>query len=374
MQFPNDIQAAFLFDRPVGVLDAVMRDFVRIEGMRSGARFNLIEDRPGVFYRMYGADDLMITMEYLDHPANMEVFQPALRSVFTGNLCPDVRQRLIKNRSHILVNVAHGVMGNSAELGRLLATIGRAPEGHSLPQFVRRLEVCAMIGQMVGDHAPVQLVHWTQSDQLIGGENFDDFAALKSTPGPLHIHPFLFGDAAKGLVGIRTFGARHFIGREILIQPSVLPMGANYETILAFLGVATIENGYVIPDGDTFGPEDRSLSYRVLHHDAEPDDVPVIELVPLMFREYGFVAEDYVPRDRVIDDRAPPLDVMPADDEDKMELVNEWREKRALAEGIGGRFEVRAREDGGGFTPPRPGGMPGPGAQVVRPVFGRKKV
>ena len=46
------------------------------------------------------------------------------------------------------------------------------------------------------------------------------------------------------------------------------------------------------------------------------------------------------------DDRMPPADLMPADEEAKMELANEWREKRALAEGIGGRFEVRSRGEG----------------------------
>ena len=61
----------------------------------------------------------------------------------------------------------------------------------------------------------------------------------------------------------------------------------------------------------------------------------------------------------------PPADLMPEDQEAKRQLANEWREKRALAEGIGGRFEVRARspgavKGGGGATPP------------ARPVFGRR--
>ena len=141
-------------------------------------------------------------------------------------------------------------------------------------------------------------------------------------PGPLHVHPYLFGGAKDGdgrtRLGIRTFGARHFIGRELLIEPSVLPWAANYETMLAFLRVATAEKGYLIPDGDSFGPEDRSLSYRVLHREAEAGDVPLIELQPLLHQEYGFVAEDYVPPERVFDDRMPPADLMPEDQEAKM--------------------------------------------------------
>ena len=163
---------------------------------------------------------------------------------------------------------------------------------------------------------------------------------------------------------------RHFIGAEVLIEPSELPWAANFETILTFVRVATADKGYVIPDGDTFGPEDHSLSYRVLHHEAEEGDVPLYELVPLMHREFGFVADDYVPRERVFDDRMPPPDLMPADDDEKMQLANEWREKRALAEGTGGRFEVRSRDTGTAPPSPRSPNRPGLGP---RPVFGRKQ-
>lgn len=366
MQFPNDIQAALLFDARVTELEAIVRAFMRVEEAKSGARFDMPEAKPGVFYRLYGGDELMITLEYLDQPANVDVFRQPLASTITGILCPDIRHRLTRCRSHILVNVSHGVLGNSPELAKLMATIGQPMEGQSLPQFMRRLDVCALLSRIVCDHADASVVHWTQSNQLVPGETFDAFAAM-SAPGRLHVHPYLFGDAKAfpAKVGIRTFGMRHFIGREVLIEPSILPWAANYETVLAFLRVATTQNGYVIPDGDTFGPEDRSLSCRVLHRAAQEDDVPLYELVPLMHREHSFVADDYVSATQVINDRAPPAALMPHDDEQKFELVNEWREKRALAEGIGGTFEVRARGAGPQATPPRaPFGM--------RPVFGRK--
>lgn len=374
MLFPNDIQTALLFDRPVAVLEGIVRDFMRVEEARTGARFNVPEAKPGVFCRLFGGGELSITLEYVDRPPNLELFQKTLASAVTGIICPDIRERLTKCRSHILVNVSHGVLGSSEQVDRLMELIGRPKEGHSLPQLLRRMEVCALIGRIACDHAPAQAVHWTQSNQLIPGEAFEEMAKL-SAPGPLHIHPYLFGSAkgpdGKARVGIRSFGARHFIGRELLIEPSELPWAANYETMLAFLRVATTDKGYVIPDGDTFGPEDRSLSYRVVHREAEPDDVPLFELQPLMYREFGFVAPDYVPPERVFDDRMPPADLMPPDQEAKMALANEWREKRALAEGIGGRFEVRARH-GDGNAPPPPPVRPVPGFGN-RPVFGRKK-
>ena len=371
MQFPSEVQSCLLFDGQVGGLDEIVRAFMRVEEARSGTTFHLPEVRPGSFYRLYGgADELMVTIEYMDGPAKAEVFAQALGSAITGILCPDIRQRLMLSRSHILVNVSHGAMGDvlgAPDIARFLRDIDYAVPGQSAGHFRRRLDICALISRIVCDHAPARVVHWCQSNQLFPGETFEAAAAVPA-PGPLHIHPFLFGGeqtpSGETKLGIRTFGARHFVGREIRIQPSVLPWAANYETILTFLRIATIENGYVIPDGDTFGPEDASQSYRVLYRDAEPDDVPLFELVPLLFREYDFRADDYVPRDKVFNDQAPPSAIMPADAETRMDLVNEWREKRKLAEGVGGTFEVRARG---------PGGSPGPTGPGGRPVFGRKR-
>ena len=378
MQFPNDIQACLLFDGRVSALDDIVRAFMRVEEARSGTTFHLPEVRPGSFYRLYGGgEELMVTLEYLDSPANAEVFAQALGSAVTGILCPDIRQRLMLSRSHILVNVSHGAMGDvlgSPDIARFLQQIDYAVPGQSLGQFERRLDVCALIARLVCDHAPARVVHWCQSNQLFPGETFEAAASIPA-PGPLHVHPFLFGgqtaESGETKLGIRTFGARHFVGREILIQPSVLPWAANYETILAFLRIATTKNGYVIPDGDTFGPEDASQSYRVVYREAEEGDVPLYELVPLLYREFNFEADDYVPRDKVINDQAPPAALMPKDDQQAMDLVNEWREKRKLAEGLGGRFEVRASGAGGDGSPRGPAG--GPGGFGKRPAFGRKR-
>lgn len=377
MQYPNKLQSALLFDGTVADLEAMVRTFARVEEARSGARFNMPEVKPGVFYRLFGGGELMITFEYVANPANPDVFRGALQSPVTGLLCPDVRQRITRNRSLIIVEVSHGVLSGMENEPRFAAIADLLPrEGASLGQFRRRLEVLGLICRIVADHAPPSLVHWTQSDQLIPGEKFEMYAS-GDTPSPLHVHPYLFGPSATGdgqrPVGIRTFGAAHFIGREVVVEPSILPWSANYEVILAFMRVALVDNGYIVPHNDTFGPEDRSLSYRVLHREADRDlDQPFYELAPLLHREHGFAAPEHVPLENVIDDRSPPPELMPADDEDKMELANEWREKRKLAEGIGGRFEVRSIS----APPPRPAAPAGPpsisGAGLRARIFGRK--
>lgn len=395
MLYPNRLQAALLFDRRVTDLEAIMRAYTRIEGMRSPVSFNMPESNPGLFYRLYdAAEDLMVTFEYIERPCNPEVFRPSLASPYTGFITPDIRDRIARTDTHILLEVSHGVLGgveNDPKIAAMFESIGRPPSGATQPQFERRLQVLALMARIVIEHAMPLAVHWTQSDMLLKGELFDGLAADTGMPGPLHIHPQLFGPlrparGEAGKAGIRTFGVRHWLGREVLIEPSVLPWAANFEVILAFLRVATMPGGYVIPDGDTFGPEDRSLSYRVLHHDAgarlgdgEVADMPLYELVPMKHVAYGFLAPDHVPDANVIDDRAFPPSLMPADQEAKMELANEFAEKRKLAEGIGGQFEVRHVDASPPPPPPSPPPptdtpvvrFPGPGGRGR--VFGRKR-
>ena len=377
MLYPNRLQAALLFDRPVRELEAIMRDFARIEGMKSGASFNVSEANPGRFYRLFnGAEELMLTFEYIDGPANLDAFRGALSSAFVGLATPDIRTRIANTQSHILLEVSHGVMAgveDDPKIAAMFAQLGMPKAGATQAQFERRLAVLALMTRVASDHAMPKVVHWTQSDLLISGDHCDSFAAMEP-PSPLHIHPYLYGPPGEaGLVGIRTFGARHWLGREVLIKPSVLPWAANYDTIHAFLRVASMPGGYVIPDGDTFGPEDRSLSYRVIHHDVgsdigyldpEPADVPIYELVPLKHLAHNFVAAEHVPDANAFNDRAFPAAIMPADQDDKAALANEWAAKRKLAEGIGGRFEVRA-VGAGGEAPPPPSPAPAPVAVVA---------
>ena len=71
----------------------------------------------------------------------------------------------------------------------------------------------------------------------------------------------------QGIAGVQTFGAAAFIGREIRVRPTEVPWGEAYQHALVFIALAIHKNGYVIPDGDTFGDESQSFSYRV-HHKA----------------------------------------------------------------------------------------------------------
>ena len=374
MLYPHESQAALLFDRPLFDFDQVVAQCARLLAATYGQPFNIPENKPNAFARLFGGDELMVTIEHVDAPPDPQLFARPLGSTITSLLCPDIRERLARGRAMILINVSHGMFGQEIhdQFGDMFAQIGLPRAGASLPQFKRRLKVLANLSRLAAELSNPAVVHWTQSNMLFAGEHWD-IAADGDAPSLIHVHPYLFGPdqpvEGKPLAGIRTFGARHFIGHELLIEPHEITWAANLDVILAFLRVATMENGYIIPDGDSFGPEDGSLSYRVHHREADEGGVPVIELVPLMHRAEGFLSPDYTPRERIIDDRMPPPAVMPDDDEEKARLANEWREKRRLAEGAGGRLEVRAK----GNAPLPPPSPPRPGMFGGRAVFGRKK-
>lgn len=98
---------------------------------------------------------------------------------------------------------------------------------------------------------------------------------------------------------------------------------------------------------------------------AKPGDVALYEIEPLLHLEYGYQSPSYVPHIRLVDDRAPPADLMPPATDARRDLLDEWKAKRAMAEGVGGSFEVRARPSAPASPPPRPGFS-------NRPIFGRK--
>lgn len=97
-QFPSRIQAALLFDvaHPLD-MDALVREFLAAEE-GTGTHYKLVYDtKPGVFYRLFGTNHVMITVEHVDRQAQLPLFEAALSSPFTNMGTPDARERLARH-------------------------------------------------------------------------------------------------------------------------------------------------------------------------------------------------------------------------------------------------------------------------------------
>jgi hypothetical protein len=156
----------------------------------------------------------------------------------------------------------------------------------------------------------------------------------------------------QGIAGLVTFGAAPFIGREIRVRPTEVPWGEAYQHALAFVALAMHKDGYVIPDGDTFGDEGHDFCYRV-HHTAEPflnagREIPCYELEPLLNKPLGFQSPGYIPRDRIVNIDAPQPEYVQLKGRAGQQVVAEWKARRQMAERVGGSFEVKAALDAGG--------------------------
>jgi hypothetical protein len=348
-QFPKEIQAALLFDRVKPFeLDEMVQRFLAAEA-KTGTTYNLdFDTRPGVFYRLFGNNNAMITVEHIAGQAKAALFETSLSSPFTQTVTPDARERIARHRSHVLVNVHHGAIPPIPEIADLLKQLDMPQEGHSLRDFRTRLFLCgglSLIAHLLGE---ASLVHWTTSDQLFTGKTFADFA-VETAPSLLHIHPLLFGGGksadGKNQIQIKTFGAGHFIDREIHLLANPLPVPEALETIFAFLKVAIADQGYIIPDGHTFGPDDDAFCYRVRHilEGAKSGELngPLYQLELLHSRKHGYTSPSYIAPKRTFDDRNVPLDVLATLGEERVSVVQEWRAARQMAEGIGGQFRVK---------------------------------
>lgn len=336
MKYPNHLQAALLLDHRFGGLDEAACDFVRLAEMKSGVRLATVDHRPGSFLRLSDPlAGLMVTLDCIATPPDPAVFASALASPVTTLITPDMRARVARARGHVLVEIGHGPLvgaashsGFDAVLEEVNPAASSALPPESAAAFDLRLDLLALAARVVTDHAQPGAIHWTQSNQLFAPDTFEAVAAM-GFPGPLAIHPMLFGtlDAASesAEIGLRTFGARHFLGREIIVPATRLPWSAAYEAALAFCAFAAMEDGFVIPDGDTFGPPASAAgepeagigTWRVHHReapqgpaanddaDARSASVALYELVPLRHDGCGFVGVENP-------EAAVPLPTLPA--------------------------------------------------------------
>jgi hypothetical protein len=368
-KFPNEVQVCLLLaNRKAVDIQSIAKDFLRIEEARFGHRYNMIE-LTSSFVRLFGTQEAMVTIEYMDTPANPAVFQATLASPFTRMSQPAAPEAVASHRSHILVNVSHGALGGGIEreFAGFFKEIGMQSPGYGMPKFRERLRIAALASSLSHDHAPAEMVHWVQSDTLWPGSVLEGFVK-EEAPSIFHCHPNLFkGDDTwngQQQVGFVTYGAAHFLGREIRVEPNPLPIPSSMQAAHVFLKVATMPNGYVIPDDDTFGDEDRSTSWRVRHiaeQNTGERSIPGYYSLQLqMARAINFETREFKALGPKIDLNNPPQELINTASPEGKDEVERLHARAKLSAGIGGQFEVR----------PKFGNQAGPPG---KPVFGKRQ-
>jgi hypothetical protein len=357
--FPNALQVALLYDSADPIdLNALQAAFLKSE-LNAGYKYNVVEADGRTYFRCFGGQgsDVMVFVEWVDRPTARAKFNTALSSVFNQVLVPDAAALIDRHRGLLLINVHHGAMPPLPEVHALLAKMGVGQAGQSLPQYRERLRVMGLLAAMATDISKPTLSHWTHTDVLAMPQAIKDFM-WDSSPNLLHVHPMPFRGPGttqeQGIAGVVTFGAAAYIGREIRVRPTEVPWLQAYEHALGFITVAIHKDGYVVPDGDTFGDDSHSFCYRV-HHTAEPlfnarAEIPCYELEPLLNKQHGFQSPDYVTRDRIVNIDAPQPEYVQLNGRAGREIVAEWRAKRQMAERVGGSFEVKVKVEAGGVA------------------------
>jgi hypothetical protein len=351
--FPNALQVALLYDSADPIdLNAVQAAFLKSEMNASGYRYNVVEADGRSYFRCFGGreSDVMVFVEWVDKPTARANFNGALGSVFNQISVPDAAALIDRHRGLLLINVHHGAMPQSREIQTMLAKMGVGQAGQSLPQYQERLRVMGLLAAMATEISKPTLSHWTHTDVLARPQAIKDFMC-DASPNPLHVHAMPFRGPGttqeQGIAGVATFGAAAFIGREIRVRPTEVPWLDAYQHALVFIRVAMHKDGYVIPDGDTFGDDSHTFSYRV-HHTAEPfsnagAQIPCYELEPLLNKQQGFQSPEYVTRDRIVNIDAPQPEYVQLKGRARREAVAEWKAKRQMAERAGLSFEVKAK-------------------------------
>jgi hypothetical protein len=283
----------------------------------------------------------------------------------------------------VLAEIQQGVFGGidgDPKISKMFDEIGFPRPGHSLSAFNKRVDLLGEVCRWLQKEKPASVIHWTQSNMLLPAEKMDAFFGQQN-PGMLTVHPILLaGEPVPGHaelpVEILTLGAADFLGREIHIKPAPIPWMDLYESALAFIRLAIMPNGYVIPDGDTFGIESGEFSYAVRHLDgvSQPTvtDTPLYELKLQFHRKHNYTAPDFNGRDHIKGGYKAAARMVPGHPADAREAAAEWERKDRMARAAGGRFEIYKKHgpDGGTPLPSSPaGGLLG----RVASVFGRKR-
>ena len=363
----NQLQAAILFEGADPLSMVLLAHRVADVFTKAGMPLHAAQASDDIAL-LTGTDDLWITLEFVPQQGDPAVFARALASRFNGLATPDAAERVGRHRSMVLIEVRHGVLPASQRLHSLLDEIGMERPGASLPLYQQRTDVLAHLCRMVTLIEGANLIHWTPSDLLVVPERFPA-ADVMECPNFLSVHPNLYGGREvpgfeEVTAGFYTIGAAHLIGREIHVVEAPVPWVEQFVAAHTFIRLAVMENGYIIPDDETWSVEGGEFTYRVRHFEA---NTPGCVYTGAHYRltlerddRHGWTAPDYVPTEPIEGGLPAQIAAMDPNDPQDRERMDRWIEREAMSARVGGQFSVSRRMDGGGYDGSPTGKSPPP--------------
>jgi len=366
-QFRNSFQAALLYDAPpsFSLPDTLAR--IRADCRSFGLHLRPGSDIDNVAI-LLGRDELQLKLELVNRLANPKLFQSAMGSAWNLMAVPDVPERILRHRCYALITIGHG--SDSAAYARdLPQALRSSASGQSHPLFLLRIRVLQTAIRALSVQVIPSFAHWTLNDLFIASDKLLPFCSADPIGFPI-VHPFIFyGPYVVGqppATGFLTLGAANCIGYEFMVDATPVPWSEQYESVIALLRLATMDNGYLIPDGDTFGRQDGNFSYRVRHLAAGVDGVRQarIRLTLLFSKSHGYRSAEYEPRQTIPGGVEGAERVIGTAKPDARQAVHRMRETQAMVEGVGSRLVVSVPK-----SSPPPARPPG-GGKIV--PFGRR--
>ncbi|MXN65047.1 hypothetical protein GR183_09025 [Stappia sp. GBMRC 2046] len=210
---------------------------------------------------------LYIQVEQSLNPLAAGGFHQTLSSPFTRISFPEAGEAVRSHTSHVLINIGKGIPMPA------ITGIDLPDAALSKGEFSIALTLAQVATNFFFHRAEPMAVHWGQSNILLSGKAYGALAQ-QPDPMPLYIHPSLFSSRAvvrgRQVIGFRTFGAAHFLGKEIVFNEAPVPLDWMLSRVYSFVGTMR-ERGELPPAGDSFGLSADEV-IRISYNTPSPED------------------------------------------------------------------------------------------------------
>ena len=283
---PTKIESVLLYQEHKTIEPQKILQHLNVCLENTDLNFDIVQAGSQGEFILMMSGDLHVLVSQTPNPLDMDGFNQTLISPYTQMTLKNADEIVYRHRSHVFITVGNGVpMPDNPEIQELLQKVEHQ---QSLGQYELKLTICKLITSFFARNQLPTAVHWLQSDLLLPSENFL-LLASDPFPVPLYVHPDLFSshNTINGVpvLGLRTFGASHLIGYEIIFIEAPVPLGWLFERACNFVSIVR-DRGSLIPHGETFGA-DNSEIIRVRHRPAS-DDRPAGEIELTLERSSEF--------------------------------------------------------------------------------------